>query len=890
MIKNKLLWGLLLLPGFLSARLTPEQLDSYRNRQVEAVKVNGENFTVDGNLNEPVWQTGNWQSNFIQRDPNDGSPESFKTEFCIFYDDNCLYIGARAYDPEPKKINAILSRRDTYTTSDWLYISIDSFNDNRTAFEFGINAAGVKHDLRRFDDTSADWEWDAIWEGDSKINSDNWTAEWRIPFRELRFTSSDDMIWGFQVYRELPRMNNEFSVWSYWSHKEEGFVSRYGSLVGLKNIKVENPIYVSPYIAGQSNVSQNLVTSVHEKNYDLRSNIGADVQYVTQRGLTFNATINPDFGQVEADPADFNLTEFETYFSENRPFFMEGSNILRFGLGFGDGDSQNDNLFYSRRIGRSPQGYVPEDDDKEVMTYDYPNNANIIGAAKLTGKTTSGLSIGIMEAVTNEEEGVIYYEDESKDVAIIEPLTNYWLSRFQQDFKDGQTSIGGIFTAVNRKLDDTEIDYLHRAAYTGGVDIDHEFFNRQYSFLGAFTFSNVQGDTTALQNTQTSSARYFQRVDREGYGKLNYDPLRTSLSGYSARAVVMKNAGNFRGAAGGWAFSPGFENNDMGYIQIVDNITQFVWLQYQQWEGMKHFRSIWLNFNQWASWTFNGDRKNFGGNVNFHFSYNNGWGNGFGINRNAMGLNVSANRGGPLLRTPDNLNYWVYVNTDSRKKLQFYVEGWHYLDRDKSNSYGFSPSVTWRPRQNLQFSVSTNYEKMNDTWSWIGVAELDNQDDEYIWSKMKQHTLSIVIRTDVTLTPTLSFQYYAQPFFTAGNYYDYMRVADSYAKDYNQRYEQLGDRIYYNEDWGEYIVDMNLDGDMDYSFGGNVDFNYKQFRSNLVMRWEYKTGSTLFLVWSQGFTDYEEFQPFGFNRDAKTLFNTDGDNVFMIKVSHMLNI
>lgn len=873
----------------LSAKLNHAQLDLFRFREATAVYIDNEKLTIDGVLDEAVWQAGNWERGFIQRDPSDGSPETYRTEFCVLYDDEYLYVGARAHDPEPEKIIALLTRRDNYTESDWMYVSIDSYNDNRTAFEFGLNAAGVKHDLRRFDDTSNDYEWDAIWDGDSHIDEKGWTAEWRIPFRELRFTSNQNMKWGFQMYRELPRHNNELAVWSYWSQGEEGFVSKYGTLNGLKDIRVKNPVYIAPYVAGSAAISENLVNPVHGDKYDLMSNIGADIRYSTRRGLTFNATINPDFGQVEADPADFNLTEFETYFRENRPFFLEGGNILNFSLGFGDGDAQYNNLFYSRRIGRSPQGKMATDESKSVLTVDYPERVNILGAAKLTGKTDNGLSLGVMEAVTGEVTGRVFYEDGSRTAGVIEPATNYWLSRVQKDYKDGETSLGGIFTAVNRRLTETGIDYLHRAAYTGGFDLDHEFLDRKYSFIGALAFSQVQGDTTALQRTQTSSSRYLNRVDHGNYGNLEYDPLRTSLSGYAVKAIVTKNTGNIRAASGGMAFSPGFEINDLGFLRAVDDISYFNWVQYRKWENMRHFRSVSINFNQWASWTFRGVRKNIGGNVNMHYNFNKGWSSGMGINRNLGGYNTSMNRGGPMMQTPKNWNYWVYVDSDARKRLVAEVQYYYYQDASDAVSRGLTPEITWRPRHNIQISGSISYDHLSDTWSWIGKAEDENGDSQYIWSSMERKTLGLVLRTDLTLTPNLTVQYYAQPFFTAGEYFDLMRVVDPDARDYNRRFEKFDDRISYNDETGEYEVDKNRDGVVDYSFAGQVDFNYKQFRSNLVLRWEYQTGSALYLVWSQGLTDYEQFKSFNVPRDTRHLFNTNGDNVLMIKISHMFN-
>lgn len=858
-----------------------------RFREARAFNIQADKIIVDGKLDEDIWQKGYWESSFIQRDPNDGAPETYKTEFCVLYDAEYLYVGARAWDPEPQKISAILSRRDNDSQSDWMYVSIDSYNDNRTAFEFGLNAAGVKRDVRRFDDTNSDEDWDAVWDGDVNIDADGWTAEWRIPFRELRFTSGDNMEWGFQMGRVLPRHNSELSVWSYWSHSDEGFVSHYGTLNGLKNIAVKNPVYVAPYVAGQAAVSQNLINPVHADNYDLMSNVGADIRYSSPKGLTLNATINPDFGQVEADPADFNLTEFETYFSEKRPFFMEGGNILRFHLGFGDGDLQNNNLFYSRRIGRAPQGYVPEDENKEIAAYAYPEMTNILGAAKLTGKTKKGLSVGIMEAVTTVEKGSIIYEDGSQDKATIEPLSNYWLSRLQQDFNEGKTSVGGIVTAVNRKLDATGIDYLHRAAYAGGIDIDHEFLDRKYSFQGALAFSHVRGDTTAIQATQQSSARYFQRVDAD---YLDYDPLKTSLSGSALKAILIKNTGHIRAATGGVAYSPGFEINDMGFLTQVDNILQFFWMQYYLWDGMKYLRTFRINFNQWSNWNYGGERRSLGGNINMHFDFNNNYGGGFGINKGWGGLDPSLNRGGPAMQTPEYWNVWGYMYSDGRKSLSCQLSGYYFKNADNICSYDIEPGITWRPKQNIQLTAELEYDVLKDTWAWIGIAEDENGMDQYIWSSLNQETISMVLRADLTITPELSIQYYAQPFVTAGEYFDFMRVNDPYAGDYNIRFSKFCDRISYDAAAGEYVIDKGQDGNEDYRFSGNTDFNYKQFRSNLVLRWEYLTGSVIYLVWSQGFSDYENFQPFDVQRDIRTLFNRDGDNVFMVKVSHMLNL
>ncbi|HAE86887.1 TPA: hypothetical protein DCG86_02560, partial [Candidatus Marinimicrobia bacterium] len=303
------------------------------------------------------------------------------------------------------------------------------YNDNRTAFEFGINAAGVLHDIRRFDDDNADWDWDAVWDGAAHIDEQGWTAEWRIPFSELRFTSSPDMEWGFHFYREAPNYDNEVSLWNHWPRSNDGIVSNFGTLTGLKNVQTANPVYVIPYGVGRADISENLKTDHHPEKYDILARIGADIRYSSPIGLTLNATINPDFGQVEADPADYNLTNFETYFREKRTFFVEGANILQFSLGFGDGDMAYNTLFYTRRIGRTPITSAQTDDNKEVNEIQSPNETHILGAAKLTGKTASGISIGVMDALTAEETATVYYDDGTKDHPVVEPLTNYGLVR-----------------------------------------------------------------------------------------------------------------------------------------------------------------------------------------------------------------------------------------------------------------------------------------------------------------------------------------------------------------------------------------------------------------------------------------------------------------------------
>jgi len=877
--------GLVILGVVISISLNGETTENNRrNRIVEAVYVQNTHIRPDGILDEKAWNQGTWQGYFTQRQPHDGQQASCKTEFKVFYDDEYLYVGARAYDPNPDQIKAILSRRDEYTQSDWMYISIDSYNDNRTAFEFGINAAGVLHDIRRYDDEDMDEDWDAVWDGAANIDDKGWTAEWRIPFSELRFTTSANMQWGFNMYREAPNCNNEVTHWNYWSQAEQGFVSNYGTLNGLKNIQSSNPVYIIPYVVGRTDISDHLVTPNHPEKYDIKGNIGGDIRYSSPIGITLNATINPDFGQVEADPANYNLTAFETYFSEKRTFFMEGANILNYPLGFGDGDMQNNALFYSRRIGKNPSGRVNTDSNKNVEEIEYPDQTHILGAVKVTGKTSDGVSIGIMEALTAEEKATVYYDDGTKDHSVVEPLTNYGLIRLQKDFHDGNTAVGGILTGVNRKLDGTGINTMHTSAYTGGMDMTHRFADNEYMFISTFAFSHVTGDTTAIQRTQKAPSRYFQRPDAD---HLTYDPTRESLSGFAYKTIIIKNQGHVRGAVGNVAASPGFEINDLGFLQNVDNLTSFLWLQYRTWEPGKVFKSTYLNFNLSTNHDFSGMKKNLGGNVNFQGNFLNNWTISTGTNINGYGLAPYYNRGGPVLRTPKGMNGWYYIRSDQRKKIIWETNGYCHVNSDDVISYETIHGITFRPLNNLHFIAQAGYNVLDDTWAWIGKAQGDGLETQYVWADMIQKTINITFRTNWTLTPRLSLQYFAQPFFTTGQFSNYKRLNDPLARDFDKRFEDVNNRMIYDDESGEYHLDLDNDGTAEYSFRGYTDFNYKQFRSNMVLRWEYSSGSAVYLVWSQGFTDFRNPGSFDISRDVQNLFGSTGDNVLMVKVSHM---
>ncbi len=874
-------WPILLILTLLSGQI--KDTGAYRNKIIQATRLSNGKIRLDGKLTESAWQQTPAGDRFLQRSPDDGYEPTCQTRFSVLYDDEYLYIGVWALDPEPENISAILTRRDERAPSDWVYVSIDSYNDNRTAFEFGLSAAGVKNDLRRYDDNNRDWDWDGVWDGEVNINETGWTAEFRIPFRELRFKTSEIMEWGFMVYREYPRNNNELSVWNYWSQDEAGFVSNYGKLTGLKNIKSKKPLYISPYVVGQSRINDELRTSVHPKNYDLSANVGADVRYSFANGLTLNGTVNPDFGQVEADPAEFNLTEFETYFSEKRPFFMEGGNILNFNLGFGDGDIGNNTLFYSRRIGRSPHNSVYASGD--AVSVKNPELTQILSALKLTGKTQNGFSLGVMSALTNEEKATIYYDDGTTESEIVEPMTNYFLLRMQQDYRDGQTVVGGIVTSTNRRLDNTGMDYLHESAYTGGFDLSHEFVDRKYFILSGLAFSRVEGSSDAILQTQMSSSRYYQRPDAD---HLSLDENATSLQGFSGKFIIGKSRGNVIGAFGITTTSPGFEVNDLGFMQNADNFMQFIWLGYRSWTPGKIFQSFQMNTNQWIGGNYAPEITDRGGNFNFNGTFLNNWQVGTGINFNLPGISVTTLRGGPSVYKSASSNFWYYISTDWRKTISYNISGGIWGNADKARSFRLSPSFNLRPRDNLQIGVSASYNFRRETAAWRGKGWDADDNIHYLFSKLEQKTLSFTVRVNYTITNVLSLQYYGQPYITAGAYSGFREADRLKEENFDLRYRKLEGAETLSD--GSLDIDGNGSGDYELYNGLYSDFNYKQYRSNLVLRWEFKTGSSLYLVWSQGFTDYESEGNFSFGDDMERLFDTPGDNILLIKLSYLLNI
>ncbi len=855
-----------------------------------AQRITGESITVDGKLDETAWTSAQPTTRqFIQNKPDPGKPSLQRTEVRIMYDDQAIYVGARMYDTAPDSIVGRLARRDDHPQSDWFTIGFDSYNDNRTAFVFAINPAGVLFDEFIYNDTQEDDSWDAVWEGRTSTDSLGWVAELRIPLSQLRYDASGGapVEWGIELVRDISRYAEQ-SFWAPLDPRESKTVSVFGTLEGLSRLSSPRRLEIQPYGVAKLDREPGDAQDPFYTPSDISGNVGADLKYGLTSNLTLTATINPDFGQVEADPSVVNLTAYESYFPEKRPFFVEGADIFNFGIGLGDGDLGNESLFYTRRIGAAPHGDLPDD----VAYGSVPTSTPIIGAAKLSGKTPGGWSMGFMDAVTARQSADYALDGGIRGSAAVEPLTNYAVGRVIKDFRQGQSAIGGIFTATNRRLDASRLDFMNRAAYAGGADFRHRWAGGNYQIHGFLLGSVVSGSTEAITRVQEAPGRYYQRPDAD-YVEL--DSTRTSLAGMAGQVEVGKIGG------GHWMFltalhaiSPGFEVNDIGFQTQRDLIEHVGWVGYQQYDPSWIFRRWQLNANVWHGYDFGGDRTSLGGNVNGNFDLRNYWSGYGGIGTNAAVLSTDALRGGPALRTTNRINYWGGFDSDRRKDLRvgFDVNGAADLDND-GRSFSIGPSVGWRPSSQLDLSFYPSIRwNRND-------AQYVTQEDfagatHYYFGRIDQTTVSLTTRLAYTLSPTLSFQLYAQPFVSAGAFADFKEVVAPRAHDFGDRFHTLASsEIRYDSDAEQYLI--SIDGTPDAVAFDQPDFNFKQLRSTAVLRWEYMPGSTFFIVWSQSRTGFDtQDGRLNFGRDFGRLLGTEpgyevpASNVFLVKVTYWL--
>ena len=803
---------------------------------------------LDGKTDDPAWQTAQVIDHFLQYQPKKGVEPRFKTEVRVTYDDKYIYILGRMYDPAPDSIVSLLSRRDVRTASEQLKIVIDSYHDRRTGFEFCVNPAGVKRDYYVYDDNNEDPTWDGIWDVATRVDSVGWVAEFRIPFSQLRFGNSSDHTFGLLVVRDVARTNERIS-WPLFDNDKQGYISQLGELSGIRDLAAVRRLEVTPYVVTKN---ETRATTTSSFNHPQSMSAGADLKYGLSSNLTLDATINPDFGQVEADPAVLNLSAFEQFFEERRPFFLEGAGIFSFRTACGDIDTQCTGLFYSRRVGRSPQLAGTYGDASS------PTNTTILSAAKVGGRLGRGLSVGLLDAVTQREQGA--------QGATIEPQTNYAVARLQQSLFGGSGDIGAMVTGVNRSMDAQSAPYLRNAAYTGGIDFRKRFFQKNYELTGYVAGSLVRGTAEAIAFTQRDGVHRYQRPD----DNITFDPNRTSLSGNAQRLTISKFGGGVtRFQSVYQRFSPGFETNDVGFQPRADEQMFRNWFALQFNNPTKMYRAAFFNFNTFQTWTTEGLPTSMSLNTNWHVQFPNQWWGHIGGNLGNFRATYADReaRGGPAVRRSTEYDLWTGIDLDSRKAWTPNVFGGRFGgDAGHSNGWWVNPGIDFRMTSRFSASLGVNYEKATNDNQWngnFGVSGVDTT--HYTFARLNQTTLSLSSRMNFTASPTLSLQFYAQPFMTTGKYSNWRELANPRAEKYEDRYKPY------------------LGGDP----GG---FDFKQLRSNTVVRWEYRSGSTLFFVWQQGreFSS-DQASDFNFAHDFKNLFKLHPNNTLLIKASYWFN-
>lgn len=876
---------ILLLPLFLLAQPPTPQAQ----KTVHATRTDGP-INIDGVLEERVWQEEGY-SDFIQSDPTDGAQPTEKTKIWVAYDEKSLYVAARLYDSQPELITSRLGRRDDFVDSDWFIFAVDPYYDRRSGYQFAVNPAGSIVDWTLYNDEWNDSTWDGIWEWKAVIDEEGWTVEIRIPYNQLRFPKKDEYVWGVNFRRVIKRKNER--VGFVWVPKEDsGYVSRFAKLLGIQNIRPGRLIEFLPFSVVQAQYSPEESGNPFETGNKYLGNTGFDLKIGLKSNLTLDTTVNPDFGQVEVDPAVINLSDYETYFSEKRPFFIEGSNIFdQFGHGGATSNASiswsSPSFFYSRRIGRAPQGYVEQDG-----YVNFPDRSTILGAFKLTGKVGKGWNIGFINALTAREYAEID-SDGQRFKEEVEPFSYYGVLRTLREFNEGKQGFGFIATSVVRDLRNENLeDILNKNAFSLAID-GWTFLDKDKTWVtgGWIGGTRIEGSQTTILELQQSSLHYYQRPDAT-HVEVNEEA--TSLSGWGGRFYVNKERGNFLFNAAFGALSPGFDPNDVGFQSAnSDKINAHLLFGHRWPHPGKIFRNVYVYGGPFRNYDFGGNKTGDGYLFIVEGQFLNYWGFNTMLAYNPQTISNTLTRGGPLALIPSGYQINLSLSTDSRKPIVISAYQSYYSRPTDGYSWDGSVSLRWKPRANISFSFGPGYYVRKSSIQWVTRVDdplmTETFGMRYVFGGYYQRMLSSDIRLNWTFTPNLSLQLYLQPLLAVGEYNEFKELAKPKKYEYNL-FGEYGSTISYSDSAEEYTVDPDGPGPApDFSFG-NPDFNLKSLRGTIVLRWEYLPGSILYFVWTQNRADDAHPGDFNFRRDMGDLFTAPGDNIFLIKISFRWNI
>lgn len=859
---------------------------------MRAARLEGE-ITLDGRLDEPAWQRAEASRSFTQSWPAPGKPGTESTEVRVLYDDDALLVAVRAFDSHPDSIAAPLTRRDAVGVySDWVHVIIDSYYDRRTAFRFSVNPRGVKRDVFTSNDGNEDGNWDAVWDVATRIDSLGWVAEYRIPLSQLRYgnvPAGQERVWGWQVMRDIAR-RNERLVFSPWTPDGRGFVSRFGDLTGLMDLPQPQRLEIVPYASAKVTRAPGNRSNPFYRETDAAPNAGADVRYGLPGGLTLTATINPDFGQVEVDPAVVNLTAFETFFPEKRPFFLEGADVFNFGQLRRHNDFGGLTFFYTRRVGRAPQRFPR---GPGIAFVDMPEQTSIAGAAKVSGRL-GPWTLGLMNALTREARAGVAGPDGVVDsTTAVEPMTNFFAGRMRRDYRGGNTVVGTMLAAAHRRQSALFSSTLSHGAGFGGVDFEHRWSGRRYTLSGYTVRTRVNGSRPLITALQRAPAHYFQRPDARSFG---VDTAANSLSGH-AHALAFSKSGSWFGSLSLREVSPRFEINDIGFHGRVDYRSASPFWGYQSNRKERftqnYFAGVWSNH----VWNFDGAPifQSVGGATSATF--NNMWSAGMNTNVNVVRFySDRLLRGGPLALLPRQYFVNLWVNSDQRRKIV--VNPYAHLSRsagDASWTATGAMQLETRPASNVLVSVNPNYSRQFSTAQYVQTVA-DNfatrtYGRRYVFANLNQSTLALETRVNWTLTPELSFQSYVQPFVAVGRYERFKEFTTPRAYDFAVYGVDRGS-IAPSSEAGVvtgYSVDPDGAGPAPAFTIPNPNFNVHSLRGNAVLRWEYRPGSALFLVWQQQRSGSEAGFDLDPARDLGSIFRERPTNIFLLKATYWLS-
>jgi hypothetical protein len=846
--------------------------------------------TIDGRLDEPIWRTPSPASRFTQSVPRNGEAPSQRTEVWVAYDAAALYVAVRAHDTAPDSIAQQLGRRDDDEIySDRFYVGFDSYGDRRTAFLFGITPRGVLSDFYVSNDTEIDPSWDGVWNAAARIDGGGWSAEYRIPLSQFRYDVRSTGVgstraWGINFGRSIARLGEEV-FWAPVPADAPGVVSRFGVLTGLDSLRPPSRMELVPYLRSQLETRPETERSRFAPARTGRATVGGDLRVKLPQSLTLTATVNPDFGQVEADPAVVNLTAFEVFFRERRPFFLENAD----GFGFGSTRTLNDNdpprFFYSRRIGRPPQRRPSGADITDVGV---ASQTPIAGALKLSGTTPSGWQVGMLNAVTPQEEATVRRTDGAERREAVEPRSNYHVSRVRRLLRGGNTGIGAFFSDTRRDLSDSLLAVrLPSMATVAGIDWEHAWKKRTYAVSGVWSTSRVRGDAAVMRRLQLANYRSFQRPDAT---HLTYDPSRTRLGGHFAALSIAKTAGQrVLGSLTYEETSPGFEVNDLGFQVRSDTRSVSSALQFRN-----PFQNAWsrewdLMAFQTVSLNFAGDKVEQRTSLLASTTLLNFWDLSYRLSYSNATLNDRLLRGGPMAARPTNIFQTVEWVSDPRRSRIYTLSFARNTDASGRRGHAVSGEIDWRPLPQARIRIGPSIESGQTTDQYVQAIPdplaTATSGVRYVFANVRQREARLDTRVNWTFSPWLSLQLFLQPFASAGAFSAYKEFTTPRAFAFAEYGTDRGTR---RATSGGLEVDPDGSGPARPFLIPSQDFTVRALRGNAVLRWEYTPGSSLFLVWTQ-----QHEQAFGDARFAMPsqigrAFADPARHVFLVKVSRWI--